>query len=94
MSTNIYIVIGILIILIITTLSIVGIILYVKGKKKGEMKQEPDYRVFYYLGFIWIPIGVVFMIAVNVVMGIAFMGLGTSYIAIGLANKDKWKNKQ
>lgn len=94
MSTDIYIVIGILIILIITAVSIVGIVLYVRSKKKDEMKQEPDYRVFYYLGFVWLPIGVVFMITVNVAMGIVFMGLGASYIAIGLANKDKWKNKQ
>ena len=94
MSTDIYIAIGILIILIITAVSIVGIVLYVRSKKKDEMKQEPDYRVFYYLGFVWLPIGVVFMIAVNVAMGIVFMGLGASYIAIGLANKDKWQNKQ
>jgi len=33
------------------------------------------------------------MTAVNLVIGIAFLGMGTSYLAIGLANRDKWKKK-
>ena len=47
--------------------------------------------VFFIIGISWIPIGIVFMITVNSVIGIAFMGMGISYMAIGLANKDKWK---
>jgi len=27
-------------------------------------------------------------------MGIAFMGLGIVYMAIGLANRDKWEKKK
>lgn len=60
-----------------------------KQKKKGTYK-EPDYRIFFILGFVWIPAGVVF-ISVNMVLGIAFIGIGLIYMAIGLANKHKWK---
>jgi hypothetical protein len=41
----------------------------------------------------WIFISI-FLIAILVIIGIAFMALGVSYIAIGLANRDKWKNKE
>jgi hypothetical protein len=33
------------------------------------------------------------MIAINTVIGIAFLGLGASYLAIGLGNRDKWEKK-
>jgi len=59
-----------------------------KQRKEGRMR-EPNYRVFFILGFVWIPIGIVFLIQAAV-LGIAFIGLGIAYMAIGLANKDKW----
>jgi uncharacterized membrane protein HdeD (DUF308 family) len=34
------------------------------------------------------------MIAVNLVMGIVFIVLGVSYVAIGLAHNDKWKKEE
>jgi len=51
----------------------------------------PNYQVFFILGIMWIPIGIVFMMTINLVIGIAFLGMGASYLAIGLANRDKWK---
>jgi hypothetical protein len=79
--------------LILATLIIIGvlfIILLFKMKKEGKMR-EINYQVFFYLGISWIPIGCVFMIAINPGLGIAFMGMGASYIVIGLANRDKWE---
>jgi tellurite resistance protein TehA-like permease len=79
--------------LIIAALVVIGLILALlvyKKKKEGKLG-EPNYQVFFIIGIAWIPIGIVFMITVNSVIGIAFMGMGISYIAIGLANKDKWK---
>ncbi len=74
---------------------IVLILILVVFKKKKEGKiGEPNYQVFFNLGLLWIPIGIVFMITINFVLGIAFMGLGMSYIAIGLANRDKWVKKK
>ena len=74
---------------------IVLLVLFVvlKKRKDGNMG-EPNYQVFFILGIAWLPIGVVFMFTINLVIGIAFMGMGASYMAIGLANRDKWKNKE
>jgi hypothetical protein len=79
--------------IIVTTLVVIGLILiFVVLKKKKEGKiGEANYKVFFILGFSWIPIGVVFMITVNLVIGIAFMSLGIAYLSIGLANRDKWE---
>ena len=81
--------------LIVAALVVIGLILALvvfKKKKEGKMG-EPNYKVFFIIGIAWIPIGSVFMITINFVIGIAFMGMGASYMAIGLANRDKWENK-
>lgn len=81
---------------IIVAIIIIGIILtlFVRKRIKDGIQEEPNYQAFFSIGFIWIPCGVVFMIAVNPAIGIAFMALGICYMAIGLANKDKWKKKE
>ena len=81
--------------IIVTILVIIGLILTLvvyKKKKEGKMG-EPNYQVFFTIGIVWIPIGVVFMITVNSTIGMAFMALGVVYMAIGLANRDKWEKK-
>jgi len=82
--------------LIIAVLVVVGLILafILYNKKKGGKTREINYKVFFIIGLVLIPIGSVYMIAVNLVIGIAFMGMGGSYIAIGLANKDKWNKEE
>ena len=82
--------------LIIAVLVVVGLILtfILHHKKNGGKTREINYKVFFIIGLVWIPIGSVYMIAVNLVIGIAFMGMGGSYIAIGLANKDKWNKEE
>jgi len=82
--------------IIIAALVVIGLILTLvvfKKKKEGKVG-EPNYRIFFNVGMVWIPVGVVFMIAVNPAIGIAFMALGIMYLAIGLANKDKWEKKK
>jgi len=82
--------------LIIATLVIIVFIITLvvfKKKKEGELR-EPNYQVFFILGIAWIPIGIVFMVTINLVIGIAFIGMGLSYMAIGLANRDKWKKNE
>lgn len=71
---------------------IVSIILF--RRKEVSEDKEINYKVFYFVGLIWLPVGVVFMTSINFVMGIVFMVLAISYIAIGLANRDKWINKK
>jgi len=82
--------------LIIAVLIVVGLILafILYNKKKEGKTREINYKVFFIIGLAWIPIGSVFMITINLVIGIAFMGMGGSYVAIGLANKDKWNKEE
>ena len=83
-------------VLIIAALVVIGLILIVVffKKKKEDIRKEPNYQAFFSIGIIWLPVGVVFMLTINLAIGIAFMGLGASYIAIGLANRDKWEKKK
>lgn len=53
---------------------------------KKENKYEPDYRVFFILGITWLPLG----IATN---NSAFWGVGAVFMVVGLANRDKWKER-
>ena len=81
--------------IIVGILVIIGLILTLvvyKKKKEGKIG-EPNYQVFFTIGIVWIPIGVVFMITVNPVMGTAFMAMGVIYMIIGVANRDKWEKK-
>jgi len=71
---------------------IVGLIVfYVMRIKKKDNEKETDYQAIFSVGFIWIPVGVVFMVTINPGLGVALMALGIVYIAIGLAHKDTWK---
>ena len=79
-----------LILAILIIIGVLFIILLFKLKKEDKTR-EINHQAFFYLGISWIPIGCVFMIAIIPVLGIAFMGMGASYIAIGLANRDKWE---
>jgi hypothetical protein len=90
---NEWIFISIFLIAILIIIGIVIIFVFWKKKKEGKIDREIDYKTFFSIGIIWLPVGVVFMITVNPAIGIALMAIGISYIAIGLANKDKWKNK-
>ena len=47
---------------------------------------EPDYRVFFILGITWLPIG----IATD---NPGLWGMGAVFMAIGLANRSKWKEQ-
>jgi hypothetical protein len=54
-------------------------------RNKGQ-KIEPDYRVFFILGVTWLPLG----IATD---NPGFLGMGAVFMAIGLANRGKWKEE-
>ncbi len=78
MSAPPWIIISILILVIITVLLAIFIIRY---KKKPH---NPDYYTFFIIGITWIPLGLVFKNPGFWIGGLVFM-------AVGLANKDKWK---
>jgi len=79
---------------ILALLVFIGIILVLIVWRKRGIVGEPNYQVFSMLGIVWLPVGVVFMLAVNPTIGITFMALGAAYLAIGLANRDKWGKKK
>ena len=45
------------------------------------------------MGICFLPTGIIFMTTVSPAF-IGITGLGLCYMAIGLANKDKWKKKE
>lgn len=84
MSTNIFLILSIIVGLVVVGL---GIAVYIINRKE---RKEPDYRVFFTLGLIWLPLGIVFFTSMS---NPTFLGLGTVFLIIGLANRDKWKKQ-
>jgi len=72
---------------------LVVVVLVARGKRR---EKKTDYKVFFTMGSVWLPIGIIFLALDSLrPMGIIFLCLGASYLAIGLANKDKWaKSKE
>jgi len=52
-------------------------------------KNKINYKVFIPVGTALIGLGVVFMAAVNLAMGIVFIAAGISLLAIGIVNRSK-----
>lgn len=88
---------SIIIISIIVTIAL--IVLLWKLKTIGNIAGKINYRFFFILGIILMPIGLSCMVVAlftNLYIaapGLPFLTLGLAYIAIGLANRDKWKNQ-
>ena len=62
-------------------------------KRKG-WKREVDYRSYFNMGIIWLPLGIVFYIIFESLVGLFFLIMGLVYLSIGLKNKDKWGTPQ
>ena len=86
--------IPIILVTLIIGLIIIGILIaIVLWKRKYEgITKEPDYRAFLIMGISFLPMGIIFTAAISPGF-IGFAGLGVVYIAIGLANRDKWKEQ-
>ncbi|MBN2203118.1 MAG: hypothetical protein JW700_02960 [Candidatus Aenigmarchaeota archaeon] len=79
---NEWILISMVILGIITLLALV----YVRKLSKNSWKHETDYRTFFTMGIIWLPLGIILDMPFFFIMSLV-------YIGIGLANKDKWGKK-
>ena len=93
----IYIISGLILIFIaiIAILVIIGIIaisIVWKQNKEGEY-EEPNYQTFFILGITFLPLGIVFLILAGPPF-IGLTGMGLCYLAIGLANRDKWRKEE
>ena len=74
-----------LILVSITAILIIGLGIFVLARKKGQ-KMETDYRAFFTMGIIWLPIGIA-------TKNPGLWGLGAVFMVAGLANRDKWKEE-
>jgi hypothetical protein len=62
-------------------------------RRKG-WNREVDYRVYFNMGIIWLPLGIIFYTIFKNLIGAFFFIIGVVYLAIGLKNKDKWGKPQ
>ena len=81
--------------IILVLMLVIGAISAVLALKKSK-SGEPNYRVFYITGLILLPIGIIWMGAslfldISIGAGGAFLGVGVTYLIIGLAYRDKWR---
>ncbi|MCP5093951.1 MAG: hypothetical protein GY943_00200 [Chloroflexi bacterium] len=74
-------IIAIIIVLMLVLFLAFLIIVY---RRKGEMPKT-DYRLFFILGIIWLPMGIATDNSGLWVIGLVFL-------ITGLANRDKWKD--
>jgi len=82
---------------ILVSIAVAAIILAILGilfmKKKG-WKREVDYRNYFNMGIVWLPLGVVFYTIFENIVGLWFLLVGLAYLSIGLKNRDKWGKPQ
>ena len=86
----------ILILLIIIVISSAYICL--KILKEGKYGAH-NYYVFFIIGMIWLPTGLIYMVAtmtlsygVPLLLGIPLFSMGLIFLIISSANRDKWIN--
>jgi Na+/melibiose symporter-like transporter len=84
-----------ILIAVVAGLLIVIMLMFLLFKiRKYPQKAEPDYRVFFIIGIIYLPLGLAlnFFTSNNGYFGL--IGIGAIFLAVGLANRDKWKKHQ
>ena len=77
----------------IILVGLVVLIVIVKRQKQEEIKPI-DYRAFFILGICWLPMGIVFWLALDLAFGIPLFVMGATFLTIGLVNRDKWAEPQ
>ncbi len=91
------IVIAAVILAIAVVTGILAVLMVRKRKKEGE--QIVNYRAFFLLGIIWVPVSIVLMVVSFILqipfyIGFPLFALGLVYLIVGLKNRDKWKKKE
>jgi len=88
---------------ILTLLIIIGLssaFIVLKVMKSGKYKEQ-NYYAFFIIGMIWLPTGLIYMIAtitlsdqIPLLLGIPLFSMGLIFLIISSANRDKWVNDQ
>ena len=83
--------------IVLAILVTIGIILVIViWKRKGFSRfKETNFHIFYVMGIVFIPVGIVSMIIYSRLgmpffIGMPFLTMGITYLIVGLRNKDKW----
>ena len=96
-----FLVVVVALVLLVMLGSFVFLVAWKKRKEVGP--QEPNYRSFFVMGIIWLCAGLAFTIVYLTtdiplptfpVIVMPFLGLGATYLAIGLANREKWERRK
>jgi membrane protein CcdC involved in cytochrome C biogenesis len=95
MNSSLSVTILLLIVGIVVTLLMVLVL----RKKRERKSEETDYRAFFIMGVAFLPTGFAMMMVYlfsesSFEVGLPLFILGLIYLIIGLANRDKWTNKQ
>ncbi|MFH1977873.1 MAG: hypothetical protein ABIJ92_00935 [Candidatus Aenigmatarchaeota archaeon] len=83
--------------LIIVAIAALVVIIAVVGAvewKKKEKHKEPDYYIFFLMGLIWVIIGIFSLFMYDDFEFSPLFTLGIIFLAVGLANKSKWKKQK
>jgi len=82
---------------IVLSLVILVTVMLLKKRKEGESEQ-PDYRVFFIMGAVMLPLGIAEMLLFlqwdrPFVIPLPLVVIGLVFLAIGLANRGRWQRK-
>ena len=84
----------VIVLAILVTIGIILVIVIWKRKSASRFK-ETNFRIFYVMGIVFIPVGIASMIICSRLgmpffIGMPFLTMGITYLIVGLLNKDKW----
>jgi uncharacterized membrane protein len=87
-----------LLLLIGTVVTLLLVAVLRKRKREGK-EGETDYKAFFIMGIAFLPTGfammmVYFFAELPFEIGLPLFALGSVYLLIGLANRDKWKKNE
>jgi uncharacterized membrane protein len=82
---------------IVLGLVILVTVMLLKKRKEGKPEQ-PDYRVFFIMGAVMLPLGIAEMLLFlqwdrPFVIPLPLVVIGLVFLAIGLTNRGKWQRK-
>lgn len=85
------------VLLLLGVLSVIGLLLVgiLVAMRKKQRTTETNYQAFFFSGLCFLPLGVVYLLIESLsFLSFPFLGISIAFLSIGLANKDKWKNKE
>jgi hypothetical protein len=70
-------------------LGLLGVII---AAQRGQRREAvTDYRAFFIVGLIWLPLGVILALALGGAEFWALAVIGLAFLIVGIVDRDKWK---